>query len=172
MNDLERAVQEFLALDRIAIVGVSRDTRQPANLVYRTLRQAGYTVFAVNPNAERLEGDRCYPGVSAIPGGVRGAVLFTRPESAAAAVDECAAAGVERVWLHRSFGAGSVSEDAVERCRHHGLAVIPGACPMMFCKPVDPGHACMRWLLRWTGGLPRPLEPAPRFRAVGGGATR
>ncbi len=162
MSDLQKAVGDFLALERIAVVGVSRDPNQPANLVFRKLRGSGHAVFAVNPNVERIGGDVCYPNVRAIPGGVRGAVIATRPEIAAAIVDDCAAAGVEQVWFHRSFGTGSVSPEAVERCRKHGLAAIPGACPMMFCEPVDTGHKCIRWMLRFTGGLPKPLERAPR----------
>jgi len=72
-------------------------------------------------------------------------------------VDECAEAGVECVWLHRAFGHGSVSDAVVERCRERGLRAIPGACPMMYCEPVDPGHKCIRFLSRVTGKLPRPL---------------
>lgn len=157
MGKLADAAREFLALDSIAVVGVSRDSKQPANLIYRTLRQRCRAVYAVNPNAERVEGDRCYASVGAIPSGVRGAVIVTTPEVAGAVIDECAASGVERVWLHRSFGHGSVSPEAVERCRSHRLSVIPGACPMMFAGPVDDGHKCMRWVLRWTHGLPQPM---------------
>jgi hypothetical protein len=57
--------------------------------------------------------------------------------------------------MHRSFGAGSVSKTAVQFCHEHGIAVIPGGCPMMFCRPVDFGHRCMRWVLTLNGGLPR-----------------
>jgi hypothetical protein len=72
-------------------------------------------------------------------------------------IDDCAAAGVKRVWLHRSFGPGSVSPEAVERCRRHRIQAIPGACPVMYCAPVDPGHKCMRFLARVTGKLPEPV---------------
>jgi uncharacterized protein len=156
MNELEQAVAEFLALKRIAVAGVSRDGTSPANLIYRKLELSGHEVFAVNPKAPQVEGDRCYPDLPSIPGGVEGAVIVTRPEVTASVVDACAAIGVRQVWLHRSFGQGSVSEDAVERCRQHGITVIPGGCPMMHCAPVDRGHACMRMLLRLTGGLPVP----------------
>ena len=59
------------------------------------------------------------------------------------------------VWLHRSFGQGSVSKDAVEYCREHDISCIAGGCPLMYCRPVDPGHACMRWVLNLVGGLPK-----------------
>jgi hypothetical protein len=66
------------------------------------------------------------------------------------------ASGYRVFAIHRSFGQGSVSQAAVEHCREHGIAVIPGGCPMMFAEPVDWGHKCMRWLLGVTGGLPAP----------------
>jgi len=56
--------------------------------------------------------------------------------------------------MHRAFGAGSVSEEAVTFCRTYEIAIIPGSCPMMFCEPVDAGHTCIRWILKLTDGLP------------------
>lgn len=161
MSDLDEAVQEFLGLGRIAVVGVSRSADQPANLIYRKLRDTGRQVFPVNPRAQAVEGDVCYPDVGSIPGGVEGAVIVTAPEAAASVVDDCAAAGIGHVWLHRSFGSGSVSPEAVERGRRAGLAVIPGACPMMYCEPVDVGHRCMRFVARITGQLPHPPAARP-----------
>jgi CoA binding domain len=52
MITLDEAANEFLARRRIAVAGVSRDTKQPANLIYRRLRDTGHEVFAVNPSAE------------------------------------------------------------------------------------------------------------------------
>jgi acyl-CoA synthetase (NDP forming) len=156
MSQLQQAASEFLALERIAVVGVARDGRSPANLIYRKLEASGGRVYAVNPNADMVEGAACYRDLTAIPGGVDGAVIVTHPEVTASVIDACAVAGVRQVWLHRSFGKGSVSEEAIARCFHHGITVIPGGCPMMFCAPVDPGHTCMRLLLRLTGGLPVP----------------
>ena len=152
---LEQQVADFLGQRRIAVAGVSRTKSDAANLVYKKLRGAGYEVFAVNPNAKTLEGDPAYPDLGAIPGRVDGVVVATRPEVADAIVRECAELGIARVWMHRSFGTGSVSDSAVRYCREHRIAVIPGGCPMMFCDPVDFPHKCLRWVLRLTGGLPK-----------------
>jgi predicted CoA-binding protein len=154
MAEVPRSIAEFLQQKHLAVVGVSRDARQPANLVYRTLRKAGYSVYAVNPNADSVEGDACYPTLAALPRVVDGAVLATRPDVTERLVEECAQLGVPRVWMHRSFGTGSVSDRAAELGRARGLTVIAGGCPMMFCEPVDPGHRCMRWFLRLVKKLP------------------
>ena len=153
----ETKVHDFLAQKRIAVAGVSRDnSHHPAgNLVYRRLKKTGHEVFAVNPNMQSFEGDRCYPDLRSIPGGVDGVVIITRPETTEQIVRDCDTAGVRRVWMHQSMAKGSsVSPEAVEFCRQHDISVIAGACPMMFGEGVDFGHTCMRWMMQLTGGLP------------------
>src|SRR5512144_1442479 len=137
---LETKVDDFLAQKRIAVAGVSRDhSHHPVgNLIYERLKKTGHDVFAVNPNMQTFEGDRCYPNLQSIPGGVDGVVIITRPETTDLIVRDCSAAGVGRVWLHRSMGKGSsVSPAAVEFCQQHGISVIAGACPMMYGPGVD-----------------------------------
>ncbi len=154
MPTLKEAAAEFLSQDRIAVAGVSRDPKQSANLNYRRLRAKGYEVFAVNPNADEVEGDRCYHTLREIPGGVEAVLVFTPPGAAAAVVQECAQLHVSRVWLHRAFGEGSVSPEAIAIARREGIALIDGACPLMFIGGADPGHLCMRFILGIAKKLP------------------
>jgi predicted CoA-binding protein len=160
MPTLREAAEEFLAQPRIAVAGVSRDSRQPANLIYRRLRQTGHAVFAVNPNAEEVEGDRCYPDIPSIPRELDGVVVVTTPAVARDVVAECVAARVPRVWLHRGIGPGSMSDAAVALCREHGIAVIPGGCPNMFGQTSDFGHRCMCTMLKLAGKIPRRVDEA------------
>jgi uncharacterized protein len=150
-------VHDFLAQRRIAVAGVScNDHHHPAgNLIYHRLKSTGHDVFAVNPDMQTFEGDRCYPDLRSIPGGIDGVVIITRPETTERIVRDCDAAGVRRVWMHQSMAKGSsVSPAAVEYCREHEISVIAGACPMMFGPGVDFGHRCMRWMMKFSGGLP------------------
>ena len=151
---LKAAIDDFLAQKNIAVVGVSRQSREAANVIYRKLRDQGYRVIPVNPRATEVEGDPCFPDLGAIDGQIDAAVIATPPSATVEVVRQCAERGVSRVWIHRSFGQGSVSEEALRLCRERGISVIPGACPMMFCQPVDPAHTCMRWMLGLFGRLP------------------
>jgi predicted CoA-binding protein len=155
---LETKVQDFLAQKRIAVAGVSRNnSHHPVgNLIYQRLKKTGHDVFPVNPHMQTFEGDRCYPDLTSIPGGVDGVVIITKPEVTERIVRDCADAKVRRVWMHQSMAkkGSSVSPEAVEYCRQHDISVIAGACPMMFGPGADFGHTCMRWFLKWTGGLP------------------
>ena len=148
-------VAAFLQGRRFAVAGVSRQPGQSANAVFRKLRTAGYEVFPINPNTSEVEGTTCYRDVSAVPGQLDGVVIATRPDVSAQVVRQCADRGVTRVWFHRSFGNGSVSEEAVRECHARRIDCIVGGCPLMFCEPVDVGHRCMRWWLQRQGRVPR-----------------
>ncbi len=156
MPSIREAATEFLAYERIAVTGVSRDPKgHGSNLVYRRLRARGYEVFAVNPNADEVEGDPCYHDLKTIPGGVDAVVIGTRPEIAEDTMRECADLGIKRVWMHRSFGPGSVSDAARGYGRSHGVTVIDGGCPLMFEPTADPGHKVMRLVCTLTGKVPK-----------------
>ena len=155
MTTVKEAAAAFLACRRIAVTGVSRTPESHgSNVVYRRLRDRGYEVFAVNPNADEVEGDRCYPSLAEIPGGVEAVVIATAPERAEDTVRQCEALGIERVWMHRSFGAGSVCDEATTYGREHGMTVIDGGCPLMFEPTADVGHKVMRFLLTPTRKVP------------------
>jgi uncharacterized protein len=156
MAKMKDAASEFLASNRVAVTGVSRKAESHgANFVYQRLRQRGYRVFAVNPNADEVEGDRCYHDLKSIPGGVDWVVIGTKPETANATVRECEQLGVQRVWMHQPpFGPGSVSKPAADYGREHGMTVIEGACPCMFDPAADPGHKMLRLMGRVTGKVP------------------
>ena len=157
MQKIKDVAIEFLGSKRIAVAGVSRDSKGPhgSNIVYRRLKERGYEVFAVNPNATEVEGDPAYPSLSAIPGGVEAVVIGTPPEHAPASVRECDELGIDKVWMHRSFGGGSVSDEAAELGRSLGMTVIDGGCPCMFGPASDAGHKVMRWMFTLNGNVPR-----------------
>ena len=156
MTNVKQAASEFLANKRIAVTGVSRDPKgHGSNIVYQRLRERGYEVFAVNPNADEVEGDRCYHDLRSIPGGVDAVVIGTRPETAEATMRECAELGIDHVWMHRLYGGGSVSEAATEYGRQQGITVIDGGCPLMFNPTADTGHKVMRFMFTMTGKVPK-----------------
>ena len=141
MQTMKEAAAEFLANRRVAVTGVSRTPKSHgSNVVYDRLRQRGYEVFAVNPNAEEVEGDPCYHDLASIPGGVDAVVIGTRPEFAEATMRECVELGIKHVWMHRGLrrrkrvGSG----DGVRpRTWHHRDR---RGCPLMFPQTADAGH--------------------------------
>ena len=155
MTRIPEPVARFLAGKRLAVAGVSRQPQEAANAIYRKLVAGGYTVYPLNPHAAQVEGVACYPDVVSLPEPVDGIVVATHPDVASEIVRQAADRGVPRVWFHRSFGQGSVSDAAVRLCGDRGVECIVGGCPLMFVEPVDVGHRCMRWWLQRRGRVPR-----------------
>ena len=148
MPTIKEAASEFLAQKRIAVTGVSRKPKEHgSNTVFKRLRDRGYEVFAVNPNAQLVEGVRSYNNLRSIPGGVDAVVIATAPDKAEGTMRECVELGITHVWMHRSYGRGSVSAAATAYGRQHGVTVIDGGCPLMFGRTADLGHKIMRMVL-------------------------
>lgn len=156
MQPIKEAAGQFLSHKRIAVTGVSRKPENHgSNVVYNRLKERGYEVFAVNPNADQVEGDPCFADLRSIPGGVEAVVIGTRPERAQQTIEECERLGISEVWMHRAFGGGSVSESAADYGRRHGMTVIDGGCPLMFEPASDGGHRMMKWAFTLNGHVPR-----------------
>jgi predicted CoA-binding protein len=148
MPTIREAAAAFLANKRIAVTGVSRKPQgHGANTVFKRLRDRGYDVFAVNPNADEVEGATSYHDLKSIPGRVDAVVIGTRPATAEDTMRECVELDIKHVWMHRGPGTGSVSPTATRYGREHGIAVIDGGCPLMFDGTADFGHRIMRVIL-------------------------
>ena len=153
MSHVSDLITDFLRGRRIAVAGVSRGTSSAANPVFRKLRDAGYEVFPVNPNTTEVEGVACFPDLASVPGELDGVVVATHPDASVEVVRQAVGRGLSRLWFHRSFGRGSVSDAAVRECAAHQIQCIVGGCPLMYCEPVDVAHRCMRGWLGWRGRI-------------------
>jgi uncharacterized protein len=156
--DIDPLVQDFLSQQKIAVVGVSDQRDTGCNTAYQRFKKSGYDVSPVNPRINEFEGSPCYPDLSSIPEKPQAVFILTRPDITDQVVQECIDLGIQHVWMHCMMGtkpglvAGmtSVSQEAVARCREHGINVIPGSCPNQFLNP-DFGHGMMRVMWRAMG---------------------
>ncbi len=160
MSKIDTLVQDFLAQERIAVVGVSDRRETGCNLAYRKFKESGYAVSAVNPRLTSFEGDPCYPDLQSIPEKPDAVFILTNPNITEQIIEQCVDLGIQRVWMHCLMGTKpglaasmtSVSQEAVRMCRENGIEVIPGSCPNQFLKP-DFGHTLMRGMFRTFGFL-------------------
>ena len=160
MSTIDNLVQGFLAQKIIAVVGVSDKRETGANRNYKTFKQRGYRVYAVNPRITVFDGAPCYPDLKSTPEKPDAVFMLTSPRVTEQVVQQCVDLGIKHVWMHclmgtkpgLSAGSTSVSPSAVEKCREHGIAVIPGSCPAQFLK-ADFGHSLMRRLWGMFGYL-------------------
>lgn len=154
-------IQDFLAQKRIAIVGVSRDPKSFSANIFEELCRRGYDTVPVNPNTTEVHRRKCFARVQDIQPPVEAVLLMTRPAATETAVQDCAEAGIRRVWMHRGAGTGSVSAKAVAFCQERGIHVVPGQCPFMFLPETAGVHRLHGFVRKITGRYPRRTHAAP-----------
>src|SRR3989339_1984555 len=118
----EQKVSEFLNQKVIAIAGVSRNPKGAVgNAIYKKFKDGGYNIYPVNPNAEMIEGDKCYPNLKSIPEKVSAVFIATNPAVSIEIVKQSIEAGVKTIWFHRGMGNGSFSEEAAKLGEENGI---------------------------------------------------
>ena len=160
MAKIDLLVKDFLAQNKIAVVGVSDRRETGCNMSYKKFKESGHLVYAVNPRITTFEGDPCYPDLKSLPEKPEAVFILANPKVTDLIIQQCVELGVKHVWMHCMMGTKpgmaasmtSVSPEAVRLCKENGIAVIPGSCPNQFVK-ADPGHAFMRGLWRTFGML-------------------
>jgi predicted CoA-binding protein len=148
-------INEFLAVKRFAMVGVSRHREEFSRRLFDEFVKRGYEVVPVNPNAPVIEGKPCFARVKDITPPVTSA-LVTGPRSLQAGMlRDCAEGGVTLVWIFGISGDRSVSEEALAVCEKHGMQVVRGYCPFMFLPETAFFHRLHAGMARVFGQYPR-----------------
>ncbi len=151
----ERArIDAFLASKRIALIGASSDPQAFSRYVMKALVEHGIRVVPVHPSAGEIAGEPAFATIGEVRPSVDAALIMTSAATSAQVVDECAAAGVSKVWLHRGVGTGAVSQGAIDAARRHQLSLVSGRCPLMFLAPTENVHRVHAELVRLAGHYP------------------
>ncbi len=145
------AIEGVLSQKVLAVAGASRDPKKFGNTVYKELKFRGYRVLAVNPNAQAIEGDPCYPSLKALPEKVGGLVAVTQPAVTEQVVREAAELGITNIWLQQ----GAESPEVLQFCQEQDLNVVSGECIMMYqSHPAFP-HNLHKFIKHAFGGKPQ-----------------
>jgi uncharacterized protein len=148
---MKQKIQQFFTSPAYAVVGVSANRNKFGNVVYRSMRDRGLTVYPVHRSLDRVEGDACYHSVLEIPGEVQSVVTVVPPAETERVLEECAKKGVKMVWMQK----GSQSERAGLLADQHGIGAVRGECILMFLEPVKSVHSFHRWVNRLVGAYPQ-----------------
>lgn len=120
-------IQEFLSHDNWAVVGVSADPNKYGNKVYQQLKNAGYSVYGVNPKLTSLNGDTIYPTLAELPVKPEAVSVIVPPKVTEQVVQDCIDLGIKRIWMQP----GSESSNAINNGLTHGLDVIHDQCVLI-----------------------------------------
>ena len=111
----------------------------------------GYTLYPIHPQAETIEGERCFPNLGALPEPVDGVLVVVPPAQTEQVVRDAAAAGIRRVWMQQ----GAESPAAIQFCKENGINAVHGECILMFAEPAAWFHRAHRWVWKLLGKLPK-----------------
>ena len=138
--------QTFWDHASFAVVGHS-DKRSFPKLTYNALKSSGKPVYAVDPSADEIEGDKAFSDLTALPSPVEAAVLELPKDETAAWVARVADAGIKAVWIHQHTD----TPEALALAGERGLDVCAGTCAVMYVTPGLSAHSPHRWIMRALG---------------------
>jgi predicted CoA-binding protein len=138
--------ESFWTFNRYAVVGHS--ARRPfARITYQALKDSGKTVYAVDPSAERIEGDAAFPDLTSLPDQVDGVVLELPREETATWLERAIDAGVKDIWIHQNTD----TPEALTLAREHGIRLRTGTCAVMYLRRGFTFHSIHRWVNQLLG---------------------
>lgn len=111
----------------LAIVGATDHPTKYGGIIYRDMKRKGWPVFGVNPYRSQVDGDPCWPSVTDLPEVPTIAVFVIPAKRGLTVVDDCAAAGIENVWLQP----GAFSLELGRKLDEEGFNWISESCVMV-----------------------------------------
>lgn len=129
MKEPELKELDLLKMKVWAVVGANQNPEKYGNMIYKKLKEKGFTVFPVNPVYEEVEGDRCYKNLSSLPEKPEVINMVVAPERAKGFLQEAAGLGIKYVW----FQPGTFDEDVLLLAKSLGLEAVQ-ACVLVAAK--------------------------------------
>jgi uncharacterized protein len=145
---MNAVIQDFISGKRIAVVGVSPTNKTKfGNIAAQELKQRGYQVRLVHPQAQVIDGEAVSPSLEALQGQVDGVLVSLPAARGADVLREAAAAGIRNVWVQQ----GGESAELVRLGEELGLNLVTGKCILMYAAPVRSVHGFHRFVAKLIG---------------------
>ncbi len=144
-------IQKFMEHRKMAIAGVSRNPKKFGGVVLKELKEKGFTLFPVNPNANEIQGLKCYQSVLDLPEDVDRLFIVTPAKETEAVVKAAIQKGIKMIWIQQK----SDTPEAVKAVMDAGIPLIYKKCMMMFAEPVKGPHSVHRFFVKVFGGYPK-----------------
>lgn len=144
-------IQKFLEPRKMAIAGASRNLKKFGGVVFKELRDKGFSLYPVNPNAGEIQGVKCYKSVDELPADVEHLLILTSKEETNSVVQAAIEKGIKMIWIQQK----SETTEAVANIEKAEIPLIYNKCIMMFASPVKGVHGFHRFLSKTFGSYPK-----------------
>lgn len=148
-------IQKFLEPQKIAIAGVSRNPKKFGGAVFKELKEKGYELYPVNPNAVEIQGVKCYDSVESLPADVEHLLIITPKNETETVAKAAASKGMKMVWIQQK----SDTPEAVKVIQEAQIPLIHKKCILMFAEPKGP-HKVHQFFVKLFGGYPKMVTPS------------
>lgn len=145
-----KQVEDFLAAEPIAMVGVSRDPRKFGQMAFKELKDNGLNLIPVNPEAEEILGVKVYPDVNVLPPEVKGIIIMTNKNQTLSVVKDAMAKGIKNIWIQQK----SETRESLKELEGSDINYISGECILMYYKPHSM-HKFHRAIKKFFGRFPK-----------------
>lgn len=146
VREEERGAHEldsFFSPASVAIIGASPDATKIRGKLLSFLRKNGYPgrVFPVNPSYTEIDGIACYPSIGAIDIRVDLAIVAIPAGGVLAALEECAAAGVQHAviissgFAEEGGASAEVQQEIASLARRTGIRISGPNAEGFFSEP-------------------------------------
>lgn len=146
-----KEIDNFLESKKLAIAGVSRNKKKFGYHVFRDLTKLGYDVYPINPNADTIDGKKCFNNVSALPAGISSLLILTPKSDTDAVLRDAINKGITNIWVQQM----SDTKDTIRIAEEYQKEIIHKKCIYMFAEPVMGVHKFHRAILKLFGMLPK-----------------
>ncbi len=144
---MDPQAKEFVAHKRIAVVGASRSGNKFGNAAYKELKQRGYQVYLVHPEAKEIQGEPCYPSLEAVKDQVDGVFVSVPPAQGVQVLQQASQAGLKNIWIQQQGD----SPEMLALGKDLGLNMVHGKCILMYAEPVSSFHSFHRFFVKLSG---------------------
>lgn len=151
MKTSKAAITPFLEPCKIAVAGVSRDQKKFGYEIFKLLKENGYDVYPVNPNAETIGETKCYSNLRSVPAEVRHLAVLTAKKQTAAVIAEALERGFEHIWIQQM----SDTPEAMQMLSGRKINLVTGECLFMHLQPVKGVHRFHRSIRTFFGRMPK-----------------
>ena len=128
---MKNQIDQFLACQKFAIAGVSRDKNKFGNAIFREMKKKDFDILPVNPNMEVFDGEKCYKSISDLPADVEALIVVTKPDASLAVVKEALNKGIRNIFIQQGAHNAQIEELSLK----NEANIISRKCILMFADP-------------------------------------
>jgi predicted CoA-binding protein len=151
MKTNKQKIEDFLNSKKIALAGVSRNKKKFGYISFKSLIEKGYNILPINPDANEIDGKKCFKSITDLPSDVESVIIMTPKDNTDEVLIEAINKGIKNIWVQQM----SDTKNTIGIAEEYQKEIVTGKCIFMFAEPITGVHKFHRTLVKIFGGLPR-----------------